>query len=67
MFYTLDDERDNIEIAWEPSWIPNAVDPMYLPTSEGRVRVSSCILWIFALSVEQQRESFMLTILFRIP
>eukprot|EP00804_Cyclotella_cryptica_P011127 CCRYP_019061-RA/>CCRYP_019061-RA protein AED:0.09 eAED:0.09 QI:216/1/1/1/0.83/0.69/13/1964/1704 len=35
-FAHQENERDNIEIAWDPSWIPNAVDPMYLPTSEGR-------------------------------
>ena len=30
------DERDNIEIEWDSGWIPNAIDPMHLPTSEGR-------------------------------
>ena len=64
MFYTQEDERDNIEIAWEPSWIPNAVDPMYLPSSEGRVRVSFYMLWISS-SFELQCETLMLTILFR--
>lgn len=29
-------ERDNIEVEWDLGWIPNAIDPMYLPTSEGR-------------------------------
>ena len=35
-FAHQENERDNIEIDWSPDWIPNAIDPMYLPTSEGR-------------------------------
>lgn len=30
------EERDNIEIEQHPLSVPNAIDPMYLPTSEGR-------------------------------
>jgi cullin-associated NEDD8-dissociated protein 1 len=40
MSCTPEDERDNIELEWSLAWIPNAVDPMYLPSSEGRVRIS---------------------------
>lgn len=40
IFCTLEDQRDNIEAEWSLAWISNAVDPMYLPSSEGRVRIS---------------------------
>ncbi|KAL7541734.1 hypothetical protein ACHAXR_011178 [Thalassiosira sp. AJA248-18] len=29
-------QRDNIEALWSLGWIENSVDPMWLPTSEGR-------------------------------
>ena len=35
-FVHQEDERDNIEASWSLGWIENAVDPMWLPTSEGR-------------------------------
>lgn len=38
-FARQDDVRDNIEPEWDTAYLPNAIDPMYLPTSEGRVSI----------------------------
>jgi len=35
-FFIQEGDRDNIEAEWSQGWIPNRVDPMTLPTSEGR-------------------------------
>jgi cullin-associated NEDD8-dissociated protein 1 len=35
-FAHQEQQRDNIEVEWDSGWIPNAIDPMYLPTSEAR-------------------------------
>ena len=29
-------DRDNIEPEWSTSWVANRIDPMVLPTTEGR-------------------------------
>lgn len=35
-FHIREDERDNIEPEWSHEWVTNKVDPMTIPTSEGR-------------------------------
>ncbi len=35
-FVHRQDQRDNIEAEWDLGWIPNTLEPMELPTSEGR-------------------------------
>ncbi len=35
-FVDREDQRDNIEAEWDLGFVPNALDPMELPTSEGR-------------------------------
>ena len=52
-FHIREDERDNIEPEWSHEWVTNKVDPMTLPTSEGRgthrssfgsdMKLNSCI------------------------